>query len=229
MLFTCCAIVSCSLYGLYRLASATPKLFRTAKFFRRVIIAGFVWNKQSSTASVSSTFFCRSQPTSAFRRKVPVPIFRLCRPGLTRSVAEHKNVDSVNEWNWRFLFPSWRSSRRVLFYAPPLHSSSDSVVRKNADWILDFTYERERERESFSVPHFSVRVRTLFWFICAIFWNIIINWSVIISRDKLASLQVLRPFICCDNRSNMFYISINTDYKTYEEINIYVLRAPFVK
>lgn len=141
----CCAIVSCLLYGLYRLASATSKLFRTAKFFRRVIIAGFVWNKQSSTASVGSAFFCRLRPTSAFRRKVPVPIFRLCRPGLTRSVAGHKNVDSVNEWNWRFLFPSWRSSRRVLFYAPLLHSSSDSVVRKNADWILDFMYERERE------------------------------------------------------------------------------------
>jgi len=85
----------------------------------------------------------------------PVPIFRLCRPGLTRSATGHKNVDSANERNWRFLFPSWRSSNRALFYAPPLHSSSDSVVRKNADWILDFTYElldaSRSTRDAFSV------------------------------------------------------------------------------
>jgi len=109
----------------------------------------------------------------------PIPIFRL-RPGLTRNVTEHKNVDSANERNWRFLFSSWRSSSHVLFYAPPLHSSSDSVVRKNTDWILDFT--------SFSAPHLSVHARTLFRFIYAISrGNVIINWPVI-SRDKNGSL-----------------------------------------
>lgn len=57
-----------------------------------------------------------------------------------RIAAKHKNVDNVNERNWRFLFSSWRSSSCALFYAPP-SSSFDSIVRRNADWILDFTYE----------------------------------------------------------------------------------------
>jgi len=91
--------------------------------------------------SVDSAFFVdhdrRVRPSESL-----VPIFRLCRPGLTRSAAGHKNVDSVNERNWRFLFPSWRSSSRVLFYAPPLHTARPTVsLGKNADWILAFTYE----------------------------------------------------------------------------------------
>lgn len=106
----------------------------------------------------------------------PVPIFRFCRAGLTRDAAGHKNVDSVNERNWRFLFSSWRSSSRALFYAPPSRSSSDSVVRRNADWILDFTYEPLG-------TYLLIRVRMFFWTRTISRGNVIINWPVIISRS----------------------------------------------
>lgn len=187
------------------------------KFFRRVIIGlghvGFIWNKQSSTTPVGSAFFFIDRDRRMRSSESPIPIFRL-RPGLTRNVAEHKNVDSANERNWRFLFPSWRSSSHVLFYAPPLHSSSDSVVRKNTDWILDFT--------SFSAPHLLVHTRTLFWFICAISrGNVIINWLVVF-RDKNGSL--FRFNICLSvtiiTNSNTL---VKIDYKVHKQINIYVL------
>lgn len=58
----------------------------------------------------------------------------------SRDSAKHRNVDNVNERNWRFLFPSWRSSSCAPFCTIP-SSSFDSIVRRNADWILDFTYE----------------------------------------------------------------------------------------
>lgn len=116
--------------------------FGTTKFFCHVIIGTRSWASYETNKAAPSCGFCIffiDRGRRVRSSESPIPIFRLCRPGLTRSAAGHKNVDSVNERNWRFLFPSWRSSSRVLFYAPPLHGSSDSVVRKNADWILDFT------------------------------------------------------------------------------------------
>lgn len=154
VLFVCRAIISpFVLQNVHRLTRA--KIFR--KFFRRVIIGlgrvGF-YMKQTKLNCAGGFCIFFSIDRRVRSSGSPIPIFRFCRPGLTRSAAGHKNVDSVNERNWRFLFPSWRSSSRVLFYAPPLHSSSDSVVRKNADWILDFT--------SFSAPHLSARAEDAF-------------------------------------------------------------------
>lgn len=96
-------------------------------------------HESSNGASISLAIFFVVRNRRVHPSESPVPIFRLCRAGLTRDAAGHKNVDSVNERNWRFLFPSWRSSSRTLFYAPPSSAARPTASLGETQigyWIL---------------------------------------------------------------------------------------------
>lgn len=127
--------VCCALYNFFlraRLFELAYEPFGKTKFLSRVIAElgrgipdetnKHAW---SSIAPVCNFLSIATDASAFVGESRRPPIFPSLSTPLTWNATGHKNVDSVNERNWRFLFPSWRPSSRVLFYAPPLHSSSD--------------------------------------------------------------------------------------------------------